>query len=120
VATSRTLVGSSSEVNSPVSTKPTESHRSTIEELDEIMKNLYLNESSGYLDMAPEGNSYNISCYYEKDFIACYGNVSDNSKDTWRSGLKLYNDEQTIFSLGSSCGASSRHQVCIIINDTSE
>jgi hypothetical protein len=33
-------VGSSNEVNSPVSFKPTESIEDTIEELDEIMKNL--------------------------------------------------------------------------------
>jgi hypothetical protein len=100
VATSGTLVGSSSEVNSPVSIKPTERKESTIEELDEIKENLVLKESSGYSDMLSKGNSDNISSYSEEDFIACYGNVSGNSEDTWRSGLELYDDEQTIFSLG--------------------
>jgi hypothetical protein len=45
-ATSETLVGSSSEVNSPVSIKMAKG--STVKELDEIMENLDLDESSGY------------------------------------------------------------------------
>jgi hypothetical protein len=92
----------------------------TIEELDEIMESLDLKESSGYSDMASEGNSNNISRYSEEDFIACYGSVSNNSENTWRSGLELYDDKQTILSLGSSHGISNRHQVCVIINDISE
>jgi hypothetical protein len=106
-ATSTTLVGSSSEVNLPVRIKPTERKDNKIEELDEIMENLDLKESSGYSDMASEGNSDNINIYSEEDFIACYGNVSSNSKDTWRSGLELYDDEQTIFSSGSSDDTSN-------------
>jgi hypothetical protein len=39
------LVGSSSEVNSPVSFKPTKNIKSTVEELDEIMENHDLGES---------------------------------------------------------------------------
>jgi hypothetical protein len=107
VETSRTSVGASSKVNSPISIKLTERKGNTIEELDKIMENLDLKESSGYLDMVSEGNSNNISNYYEEDFIAHYGNVSDNSEDTWRSGLELYNDEQTIFSLSSSHGVNN-------------
>jgi hypothetical protein len=53
-ATSETSVGSSSEVNLPVSIKPTK--RSTVEELDEIMENLDLEESSGYSDMGSDEN----------------------------------------------------------------
>jgi hypothetical protein len=49
--TSETLVGSSSDVNSPVSIKPTKKG-STVEELDEIMENLDLEESPDYSDMA--------------------------------------------------------------------
>jgi hypothetical protein len=49
-AISESSVGSSSEVNSPVSFKPTESIEDTIEELDEIMENLDLGESSGISD----------------------------------------------------------------------
>jgi hypothetical protein len=54
VATSETSVGSSSEVNSPVSIKPTKG--STVEELDEIMKNLDLDESSGSEDIGSDKN----------------------------------------------------------------
>jgi hypothetical protein len=56
-ATSETSVGSSSKVNSPVSIKPTKG--STVEELDEIMENLDLEESSGYLDMGSTKTSTN-------------------------------------------------------------
>jgi hypothetical protein len=52
--------------------------------------------------------------------MARYGNVCDNSEDTWRSGLKLYNDEHTVPSSGSSRYDSNRHKVFVIINDTSE
>jgi hypothetical protein len=99
-ATSETSVGSSSEVNSPVSIKPTK--RSTVEELNEIMENLDLEESSGYSDMGSDENLDKSRSYSEGDFMACYGNVSGNSEDTWRSGMELYNDKQTIISLGSS------------------
>jgi hypothetical protein len=46
-AMSESLVGSSSEVNSPVSFTPTENIEDTTEELDEIMENLDLGEPSG-------------------------------------------------------------------------
>jgi hypothetical protein len=49
-----------------------------------------------------------------------YDNVSNNSKDTWKSGLELYDEEQTIFSLGSNGGVHSQYQVCAIIDDLSE
>jgi hypothetical protein len=58
--------------------------------------------------------------YSEEDFMVCYGNVSNNSEDTWRSGLELYNDEQTILSSGSSGDVHSQYQVYAIIDDTSE
>jgi hypothetical protein len=79
-ATSRTSVGSFSEVNSPISIKPAEATRNTIEELDEIMENLDLKESLGYLDISSKGNSDIASNYSEEDFMACYGNVSGNSE----------------------------------------
>jgi hypothetical protein len=108
-ATSTTLGGSSTKVNSPVSIKPMDRKENTIEELNKIMENLDLKESSGYLDMASKGNSGSVSNYYEEDFMACYGNVSGNSKDTWRSGLKLYDDKHTIFSSSSSCGINNQY-----------
>jgi hypothetical protein len=55
VATLETSAGSSSEVNSPVSIKPTKG--STVEELGKIMENLDLEESSGSLTTAPTKNS---------------------------------------------------------------
>jgi hypothetical protein len=120
VATSRTSVGSSSEVNLPVSIKPMKIKGETVEKLDEIMENLDLEESSGYSDIASKENFDNIGSYSREEFIARYGNVSDNFEDTWRSGLKLHDDEQTIFSSSSSHYTSNQHQVCIIINDTSK
>jgi hypothetical protein len=99
-ATPEASVGSSSEVNSPVSIKP--SRGGTFEELDEIMENLDLEESSGYQDMSFDGNSINSNSYSKEDFMICYGNVSNVFEDIWKSGLKLYDDEQTIFSSGSN------------------
>jgi hypothetical protein len=79
--TSRTSLGSSSEVNSPVSIKPTEIKRNTIEELDKIMENLGLKESPDHSDMASKGNSDSITNYSEEDFTTLYGNVTHNSED---------------------------------------
>jgi hypothetical protein len=50
MAISESSVGSSSEVNSPVSFTMTESIEDKIEELDEIMGNLDLGESMGHSD----------------------------------------------------------------------
>jgi hypothetical protein len=113
-------VGSSSKVNLPVSIEPMKSKGNTIKELNGIMENLDLKESSGYLDVASEGNLDNISNLSKEDFMACYGNVSGNFEDTWKSHLELYDDEQKILTSGYSHSTSNRHQVCIIINDTSE
>jgi hypothetical protein len=52
--------------------------------------------------------------------MACYGNVSGGYSDSWRIGLELYSDEQTIFSSGSSHGLSSQYQVYTMIVDNSE
>jgi hypothetical protein len=50
-ATSDTSVGSSSEVNLPSNRKLAESKRNIVDELDKIMENLDLKESSDYSDM---------------------------------------------------------------------
>jgi hypothetical protein len=63
------------------------SKKNIIDDLNEIMENLNLKESSDYSDMASEGNSDIISNYSEEDFTARYGDVSFNSGDEWRSGL---------------------------------
>jgi hypothetical protein len=70
MAMSESLVGSSSEVNSPVSFMTTENMEEKIEELDETMENLNLGEQSG-------------------DFMICCGSISDKSTDTWKTGLEL-------------------------------
>jgi hypothetical protein len=115
MTTSGISIGSSSEVNLLVSIKPTESKGNTIEELNKIKENLDLKESSGYLGRASKGNSDSISNYSKEDFMAYYGNVSGNSEDTWRSGLQLYDNKQTIFSSGSSHGVNNQHQMYTII-----
>jgi hypothetical protein len=70
--------------------------------------------------MAFDENFDNVINYSEEDFMACYGNVSDNSEDTWKSGLELYNDEQTIFSSDSSSDIQNQYQVYAITDETSE
>jgi hypothetical protein len=65
-ATSETLVGSSIELNSPVSIKPTK--ESTVEELDEIMENLDLDKSLGYSNMSSDENLNSSHNYSEKGF----------------------------------------------------
>jgi hypothetical protein len=82
MAISESSVGSSSEVNSPVSFTTTENMEDKIKELDETMENLHLGEQAG-------------------DFIYC-GNISDKSTDTWKIGLELHEDDQTTFSSCSS------------------
>jgi hypothetical protein len=66
-AKSKTLVGSSSEVNSPASFKPMKNRKSIVEELDEIMENLNLGESSGYSDMDSNEN-FDNNYHPGKDF----------------------------------------------------
>jgi hypothetical protein len=68
--TPENYVGSSSEANSPASIKTTEGRRNTVDELDKIMENLDLKESSDYSDIALERNYKNISNYSEEDFTA--------------------------------------------------
>jgi hypothetical protein len=76
MAISKSSVGSSSEVNSPVSLTTAENTKEKIKELDETMENLDLEEQSG-------------------DFIICCDNISDKSTDTWKKGLELHEEEQT-------------------------
>jgi hypothetical protein len=100
VATPETSVGSSSEVNSPVSIKSTKG--SSVEELDKIMENLDLEESSSYSDMGSDGNSNQSNSYSEEDFMVRYGNVSNNSHNTWKTGLELY-DDNLLFGFQRRC-----------------
>jgi hypothetical protein len=68
IAMSESSVGSSSEVNSPVSFATTENIGGKIEELDETMDNLALGDHS-------------------EDFMICCDDILDKSTDTWKTGL---------------------------------
>jgi hypothetical protein len=85
VARSKSSVGSSNEVNLPNSFKLTENIKSTVEELNEIMENLDLGESSGYSD---KGSDKNFNNYLVKDFTTRSSGVSDNNENMWRPGGK--------------------------------
>jgi hypothetical protein len=100
MAMSESSVGSSSEVNSPVSFTMMENMEDKIEELDETMENLDLGEQSG-------------------DFVICCGSISDKSTDTWKTGLELHEDDQTTL---SSCSGKidNQYQILTIIGYNSE
>jgi hypothetical protein len=71
-----------------------------IEELDETMENLDLGDQL-------------------EDFIICYDDISDKSTDTWKTGLELHEDKETILS-NSSNKFDNRYQVLAIVGDNSE
>jgi hypothetical protein len=100
MAISESSVGSSSEVNSPVSFTTRESIEDKIEELDETMENLDLGEQS-------------------EDFTICCDNLLDKSMDTWKTGLELHEDNQTTLSSGSS-KFDNQYQILAIIGDNSK
>jgi hypothetical protein len=100
MAISKSSVGSSSEVNSPVSFTTTENTEDKVEELDETMGNLNLGEQSG-------------------DFMICCDNISDKSTYTWKIGLELHEDEQTTFS-SSNSKYDNQYQVLAIVGNNLE
>jgi hypothetical protein len=95
MAISESSVGSSSEVNSPVSFTTRENIEDKIEELDETMENLDLGEQS-------------------EDFLICCDNLLDKSTDTWKTGLELHEDNQINLSSGSS-KFDNQYQILTII-----
>jgi hypothetical protein len=66
IAMSESSVGSSSEVNSPVSSATAENIGEKMEELDETMENLDLGDQL-------------------EDFMICYDDTSYKSTDTWKT-----------------------------------
>jgi hypothetical protein len=66
IAMSESSVGSSSEVNSPVSFAKAKNTEEKIKELDETMENLDLGDEL-------------------EDFMICYSDTSDKSTDTWKT-----------------------------------
>jgi hypothetical protein len=54
-----------------------------------------------------------------EDFMIYYEDTSDKSIDTWKTGLELHEDDETIFS-SSSSKFDNRYQVLAIAGDNSE
>jgi hypothetical protein len=102
VARSVSSVGSSSEVNSPVSFKLMENIEDTIEELNEIMENLDVGESLGHSD---KGSNESFDNDPVTDFITRSGGVSDSDEGTRRLEGKY---------------TTSVHQMCVIITEAAE
>jgi hypothetical protein len=98
VAMSESSEGSSSEVNSPVSLAETEEGK--IAGGDKTMENLDLEVQL-------------------EDLMICYDDTSDKSTDTWKTGLELSEDDNSIFSSFNS-KLDSRYQVLAIVGDNSE
>jgi hypothetical protein len=97
---SESSVGSSSEANSPVNFATTEIVGEKIEELDKTMENLDLGDQL-------------------VDLMICYDDASDKSTDTWKTGLELHEDDETIFSSFNN-EFNNRYQVLAIVGDNSE
>jgi hypothetical protein len=90
--------GSSSEVNSPVSLG--EVQKETIAEGDETMEN------------------FNVGVQLE-DLTIGLDDISDKSTDTWKTGLELSEDENSIFS-SFNISVGKQCQVFAIVGDNSE
>jgi hypothetical protein len=98
VAMSESSEGSSSEVNSPVSLAEIEEGK--IAGGDETKENFDLEVQL-------------------KDLMICHDDTSDKSTDTWKTGLELSEDENSIFS-SSNSKLDNRYQVLAITGDNSE
>jgi hypothetical protein len=90
--------GSSSEVNSLVSLA--EAEEGKIAGGDETMKN------------------FDLEVQLE-DLMICHDNTSDQSTDTWKTGLEHSEDDNSIFSSHNS-KLDNRHQILAITGDNSE
>jgi hypothetical protein len=99
---SESSVGSSSDINSPVSFASIENTENTIKELDESMENLDLGELLGHSD---KGSSENSGKNTIADFTTRSGGVSDNDESTWRSEGRYVN---------------IIYQMCVIITEEAE
>jgi hypothetical protein len=98
VAMMESSEGSSSEVNSPVSLE--EVQEGKITEGDETMEN------------------FDLEVQLE-DLTICHDNTSDKSTDTWKTGLELSEDDDSIFSSFSS-KIGKQCQVLAITGDNSK
>jgi hypothetical protein len=98
VAMSESSEGSSSEVNSPVSLAETEEGK--IAGGDKTMENLDLEVQL-------------------EDLAICHDDTSEKSTDTWKTGLELSEDDDSIFS-SFNRKLDNRYQVLAIVGDNSE
>jgi hypothetical protein len=98
--TSESSKGSSSEVNSQVSFMEIETEKRKITEGDETMGN------------------FNLEVQLE-DLMISHDDTSDKSTDSWKTGLELHEDENSIFSSFDS-KFDNRYQVLAITEDNSE
>jgi hypothetical protein len=92
--------GSSSEVNSPVSFMEIETEKRKFAEGDETMGN------------------FDLEVQLE-DLMISHDDTSDKSTDTWKTGLELHEDENSIFSSFDN-KFDNRYQVLAITEDNSE
>jgi hypothetical protein len=98
VAMMESSEGSSSEVNSPVSLGKVQEEK--IAEGEETMENFGLEVQL-------------------EDLMICHDDTSDKSTDTWKTGLELSEDDDSIFSSFNS-KVSKQCQVLTIVGDNSE
>jgi hypothetical protein len=91
--------GSSSEVNSPVSPMEIEAEKREFAE----------DETTGNFDLEIQ----------LEDLMISHDDTSDKSTDTWKTGLELHEDENSIFSSFDS-KFDNRYQVFAITEDNSE
>jgi hypothetical protein len=96
VAMTKSSEGSSSEVNSPVSL----AEDGKITGGDKIMEN------------------FDLEVRLE-DLMICHNDTSDKSTDTWKTGLELSGDDNSIFS-SSNRKLDNRYQMLAITGDNSE
>jgi hypothetical protein len=97
---SKSSEGSSSKVNSPVSSIEIEAEKREFAEGDETMEN------------------FNLEVQLE-DLMISHDDASDKSTDTWKTGLELHEDENSIFSSFDN-KFDNRYQVLAITEDNSE
>jgi hypothetical protein len=100
VAVSESLVGSSSQVNSSVSFAAIEIEEGKITEVDVTMENFDLGDQL-------------------EDLMICHDDTSNKSTDTWKTGLELHEDDDSIFSSFNS-KFDNQYQVLAIIGDNLE
>jgi hypothetical protein len=98
VAISESSEGSSSELNSLVSL--VEAKEGKIAGGDETMEN------------------FDLEVQLE-DLMICHDDTSDQSTDTWKTGLELYEDDNSIFSSNNN-KLDNRYQILAITGDNSE